>query len=207
MPKIITFSQKFPDYHPNAGQPTYFVEKFWNSIQRQNFIINYYSLHDYNPKNKTAIREFWNKTQMDYNKLGLKNHTIRNGHRFKKGEYFQPAVWGTDVNPKSSRKGPYHSKMIFIAPPTLITDAFNIKIEGYTMKNVNAGDKYLFIRIGNHIACEINQIPKTDIPEKLAHNDGLDLKDFINWFTLSKQFKKTGVFEGQIICWNPNIKY
>lgn len=27
MAKVISFSTKFPPYHPNAGEPTFFVEK------------------------------------------------------------------------------------------------------------------------------------------------------------------------------------
>ena len=32
MAKVITVSQKFPDSHPKAGQPTHFVEKIWSSL-------------------------------------------------------------------------------------------------------------------------------------------------------------------------------
>lgn len=32
MSKVITFSRTFPAYHPRKGEPTYFVEKFWTSI-------------------------------------------------------------------------------------------------------------------------------------------------------------------------------
>jgi hypothetical protein len=59
------------------------------------------------------------------------------------------------------------------------------------------------IIINNIFYCEIGSVTG----EKIAKNDGLEIKDFIDWFTLSKEFKKTGVFKGQIICYNENIKY
>ena len=32
MSKVIIFSRVFPAYHQKVGQPTYFVEKLWQSI-------------------------------------------------------------------------------------------------------------------------------------------------------------------------------
>ena len=32
MAKVITVSRTFPDYHPKAGQPTYFVEQILNAL-------------------------------------------------------------------------------------------------------------------------------------------------------------------------------
>lgn len=32
MARVITFSRKFPSYHPKAGQPTHFVEQILNSF-------------------------------------------------------------------------------------------------------------------------------------------------------------------------------
>lgn len=55
MSKVITFSRTFPAYHPRKGEPTYFVEKFWTSInahiaeveglpnERDNFCFKEYS--------------------------------------------------------------------------------------------------------------------------------------------------------------------
>jgi hypothetical protein len=35
--KVITFSRTYPSYHPKAGQPTYFVEKVWSSLDKLGF--------------------------------------------------------------------------------------------------------------------------------------------------------------------------
>lgn len=48
MAKVITFSRTFPSYHPKAGQPTYFVEKFYNSLFSRNNLMDY-------PKEMKAI--------------------------------------------------------------------------------------------------------------------------------------------------------
>ena len=84
MAKVITFSQKFPSYHPKAGQPTYFVEAFYKSL----FVM------------KCLPKELEESFNHEVFLNGMtKHHTVRNGNRFKKGDFFSPRVWGTDVNP------------------------------------------------------------------------------------------------------------
>jgi hypothetical protein len=103
MAKVITFSRTFPSYHPKAGQPTYFVEKFWKSLDM-------------------PINQNIGLVGLKYENVHLngKHHTIRAGERWKKGQYFSPRVWSGK---------PYHSKQILIAPDTLITDVYDFEIK------------------------------------------------------------------------------
>lgn len=191
MAKVITFSRTFPAYHPRAGKPTYFVEQFWNSFNiksmGEEFIFHndLIDLMALNPKLKgysSILIDFTKSLKNQVKFLDKKNHTIRAGHRFKKGDFFSPRVWGTDINPKSGRSGPYHSKQIILAPDTEILEVWDITINEWT--SVCVDGKFLSVH--------------QDI--ELAHNDGLKVEDFFNWFSKMP-------FEGQIICWKENIKY
>ena len=168
MAKVITFSRTFPAYHPKAGQPTYFVEAFYKSL--------------YEFGGVPVLLENFNH---DIRSTGFsKHHTIREGHRFKKGDFFSPRVWGTNINPKSGRSGPYHSKQIRLAPDTEILEVWDIIIDQF--KNIH-------IRGNEFILSQKEE-------EILANNDGLSFNDFFQWFDKVP-------FEGQIICWKENIKY
>lgn len=108
-----------------------------------------------------------------------KNHTIRAGKHFKKHDTVQLAVWSGK---------PYRSKQIKICfVLDVVTYDFEIKADGAIL------------------------IDGVTLPEKntnlqvIAHNDGLTLPQFNSWFRLDK--KVIQPFSGQIICWNPNIKY
>lgn len=168
MAKVITFSMAFPSYHPKAGQPTFFVEKFLNSIYNEHWF-------------DTEFPELIFGSPISDDK---KHHTIRAGNRWKVGDKFSPRVWGTDINPKSGRSGPYHSKQIIIAPDIEIKKVwdFEIKTDGRIYTSFINGDN-------------VSQ----DKMEVVAMNDGLSLSELYNWFNKS--------FEGQIICWNENINY
>lgn len=166
MAKVITFSRTFPKGHPRAGEPTYFVESFYKSLYLMKVVPG--ELENFN------YDKFLNGF--------TKNHTIRAGHRFKKGDFFSPRVWGTDINPKSGKSGPYQSKQIIIAPDTEILEVWDITINEWT--SVCVDGKFLSVH--------------QDI--QLAHNDGLSVESFFNWFSKMP-------FEGQIICWKENIKY
>ncbi|WP_163398168.1 hypothetical protein [Flavobacterium fluviatile] len=168
MAKVITFSRVFPAYHPKAGQPTNFVEAIYKSLYLMKVI----------PK---ELEESYNHEA--FINGFTKHHTIRSGNRFKKGDFFSPRVWGTDVNPKSGKIGAYHSKQIIIAPDTEILQTIDLEI-----------DKEQAIFINGKLLEHARQI------EKLANNDGLRFDDFYNWFNDLP-------FKGQIICWNPNINY
>lgn len=192
MSKVITFSRAFPSYHPKKGEPTFFVEKFWNAIdfpkrKSGNFFIKCNEINESvldTPTKKLKLYDSINSSVSE-----IKNHTIRKGKRFKKNDYFSPRVWGDDVNPKSGRAGAYHSKQIILAPDTLITDVWDFEI-----------DKDANILINNKIVysfCEEHN----KILNKVALNDGLTADDLLAWFKYPKPFS------GQVICWNSKTKY
>lgn len=178
MSRVITFSRVFPSYHPKAGQPTNFVEKVWKSLGGPT------------QEHATAFEErkgdytssiAWGYRMID----GEKHHTIREGHRWKAGDWFSPAVWGNDINPKSGRSGPYHSKQIKFAPDIQIKKVwdFMVDVEGCFFIN----QKLYAYPNSEHTL------------QPLAKNDGLEWMDLLNWFQEP--------MIGQIICWNENIEY
>ncbi len=91
MSRVMTFSRVFPSYHPRKGEPTYFVEKIWESIKM---------------KDPDYISQFIWGDWLDQ-KFEPKHHTIRAGHRWKVGDKFSPRVWSGK---------PYQSNQIIIAP-------------------------------------------------------------------------------------------
>ena len=96
---------------------------------------------------------------------GDKHHTVRLGRRWKTGDMASIRVWGNDINPKSNRSGPYHSKQIIIAPDVEVT-VTNIVIEctgNYfqPMKPTIIQNMFKLISSG-----------------ELTQNDGLSLDDF-----------------------------
>lgn len=170
MSKVITFSQTFPSYHPKKGQPTNFVIGFHKSL----FEMGLISKDHYISVNLALVKNIISK-----------NHTIRSGSRFKKGEFFSPRVWGTDINPKSGRRGAYHSKQIILAPDIEIKKIYDIEI------------------LPNH-EIHINGVWMANFGSEngslIAKNDGLETLDFQNWFQKLP-------FKGQIICWNDSVSY
>ena len=167
MAKVITFSQKFPSYHPKAGQPTYFVEAFYKSL----FVM------------KCLPKELEESFNHEVFLNGMtKHHTVRSGNRFKKGDFFSPRVWGTDVNPKSGKSGAYHSKQIILSHDTEIKNVWDIEINEATEISINGK----FISYGWEV--------------ELVNNDGLSWQEFNDWFVKLP-------FKGQIICWNDAVSY
>lgn len=183
MAKVITVSQKFPAYHPKAGKPTNFVEKIWSSLGG---VKDEYRHHFENHQ------DFKKSILWSYKMYGYKHHTVRLGRRWKTGDMASIRVWGNDINPKTNRSGPYHSKQIIIAPNVeVIVTNIIIDCNGHyafqPMKPTNLTDTFTLISSGD-----------------LAKNDGLELDDFKKWF--NPKDKKQEI-EAQIICWNKNIKY
>lgn len=202
MAKVITVSRFFPSYHPKKGEPTYFVEKFWKSI---NCFVPKLGTIKGLEKEVENYRFGLGSSYIDgkyYAPIDFepKHHTIRKGKRWKTGDIASIRVWGNDINPKSGRSGAYHSKQIIICPEVEVT-VYDFEIETKVMQNVNKGDVYVFIKIeGKHFWCNAEQ-PKNNNFEIIAKNDGLSLPDLKDWFNYPKPFS------GQIICWNNKIKY
>ncbi len=190
MSKVITFSTKFPSYHPKAGQPTYFVEKIWESLL-YNELVSLSKVCELS--RETGIGGF-NMNNIRNINFNPKNHTIRGGNRFKVGDKFSPRVWGNDVNPKSGRSGPYHSKQIIIAPDIEIKKIWDFEMD---LNGVYSID-------GKYILGEFNEDEAVEI--QLAKNDGFsNPADMFDWFM--PNYNKPKSFRGQIICWNENVNY
>ena len=152
MSKVITFSRVFPSYHPKAGQPTYFVEKIWNTFR---------SKWDFSLPDEFVpfVREYV-KLKLVGEPLffsGVKHHTIRAGHRFKVGDKFSPRVWSGK---------PYRSPQITIGPDIEIKMIQDIEVDG---------DGCIWI-----ISDTDNE--DSSVLETLALNDGLTLPDLQAWF-------------------------
>ncbi len=188
MSKVITYSQKYPGYHPKKGKSTYFVEKFLLSTGLE----------------RLTEEQFFELETLIYGRTkGLlpemielyypKRHTVRSGHRFKQGDYFSPRVWrGVPYQKCFDKDGKLISSQIIIGPDTLITKVFDIEIDWAKRIYINKVFKGI---MGAQVSCH------------LAINDGLEKQDFIDWFLLSPDYKKENHFSGQIICWDKSIEY
>lgn len=155
MSRIITFSRFYPSYHPKAGQPTYFVEKVWESLRRCNPEADSWRRnHAYELENGLG------HTVSNYalNDWMPKHHTIRAGHRFKVGDKFSPRVWSGK---------PYRSKMIQFAPDIEVKKVFNfgMRMRG-PYKEFYGGD------------CDLTGTSICSV----AMNDGLTVDDLYWWF-------------------------
>lgn len=134
--KQIMFARQFPEYHPKAREPTYFVEKIWDAIGD---VPNNYS-------------EMLPEQRLNYIRLGsefiwAKHHTIRSGNRFKIGDWFAPKVWSGL---------PYKSKTIPFAPPIEVKKVWDI---GLMMR----GDfKEFYCGECDLTATSINELAKND---------------------------------------------
>lgn len=134
MSRVITFSTRFPSYHPRKGEQTHFVEKIWNSLP------NHYDLDKLNPGKKKEVELFWQALQMNYRMFGPKLHTIRAGHRWKAGDKFSPRVWSGV---------PYHSPQIIIAPDMEVKKVWTFEVFGEGDVRIGSKINQIFLR---HIA-------------------------------------------------------
>ena len=177
MSKVITFSRVFPAYHPKKGQPTFFVEKIWQSFGI-NPLFPSPSLSIHNTHLPYDIVHLVGDDLVYLHEYDPKHHAIRSGNRWKVGDKFSPRVWSGK---------PYNSKQIIIAPDITIVSVQKIEMDLNGIFSVDG--KYLD---------EIRFL-------ELAKNDGLEFNDMVNWFM--PNYDKPKEFKGQIICWNENIEY
>lgn len=176
--RVITFSTVFPNYHTKKGQPTHFVEKIWKSFET--IRPDEFAKVVYDGGEKMGYM-YADDALYVVDQVQPKFHTIRKGHRWKAGDWFQPVVWSDK---------PYRSPQIKFAPPMQVkkTWDFEIDINGV----IAIGGKYYY---------------EDDLPsyERLAGNDGLNEEDFFRWFV--PDWEKFKGFDGQIICWSDKIEY
>jgi hypothetical protein len=83
---------------------------------------------------------------------GQKVHTIRAGHRWKAGDWFNPRVWSGK---------PYTSKQITFAPDIQVKKVWNIQRDDYGIFSIEGKDIYGI--------------------DTLAKNDGLTTDDLWRW--------------------------
>lgn len=153
MAKVITFSRVFPKGHIRQGEQTNFVEKIWKSLYTNTICPD--NLNDY-------INNYMDKLSTEilpYYETISKKHTIRNGNRFKKGDFFSPRVWSGK---------PYQSKQITIAPDLEVKKVFDIEI-------FNSHEVY----IDGVFHCSFG----SESWEELCKNDGLSSRDMKAWFS------------------------
>lgn len=155
MTKVRTLSRTFMKGHPKEGQPTYFMEKVYNSL--------YPGLIKHFPKDLRKWR-FDNELnrnmakQFDKSINETKHHTIRMGRHFKANDELTLAVWNAR---------PYHSKQVKLWIGTI--RAIDIIIT-----------KTSFLKIYKE---QEGNITSLKLPI-VAKNDGLSLADFEAWFNL-----------------------
>lgn len=210
MARVITYSTTFPSYHPLEGQSTYFVEKFLNSIDKNNYFFSQCNdcgwmgcssamegggqiadTGDYSdvycPKCSSGNYYDLDNIVSDTYYIGKfkpKYHTIRQGNRWKVGDYFSPRIWSGK---------PYNSKQIILSRDIEIKKVYPFAI--FSKENKQKMPKEctgIFVN---------NKQVDTQFLVELAQNDGLDYDTLLQWFKYPSQFY------GQIICWNENINY
>lgn len=165
--RVMTFSTKFPSYHPRKGKPTCFVEKIWLGLHQLD--IDFMDSDGW--KNDSVGRDYNDIIWISKNLP--KWHTIRKGHRWKAGDWFQPVIWDNDINPKSGRSRPYHSKQIKFAPPIEAKNVWDFKIDDF----------------GNLYINDLNVLGTHKI-HQLAQNDGKYTR-FIRLVSIPQTFRRS----------------
>lgn len=179
MPKVITFSIKFPANHPRKGEPTFFVEKIWQGV----------NLLPANPDPRLE-EQLKNHDTKFYDP---KWHTIRGGNRWKVGDWFSPRIWSGK---------PYQSRQIHFALPIQIKKIWNFELR---IEQDGGGDIQL-LYINNKEFLWYEGGYNDDTLKRMCRNDGLSEGDFMDWFLIHPKLKADG-FSGQILCWDESIEY
>lgn len=177
---VIMFSRQFSQEHPRAGEPTYFVEKIMASFIQLD-------LPGYGTESVKRLRDlgYLDIGQMVRDPMD-KHHTVRAGHRFKKGDKFSPRVWAGK---------PYRSKQIILGPDVEVANTWNFEVDENGICSLNG--RYI-LSDGEHF--------EEPLIEEIAKNDGLSTKDFVDWI-IQPAYKNHTPFRGQITTWNSKIEY
>ncbi len=159
MAKVRTLSRQFMSDHPRAGQPTFFVEKFLNSMHVEFYRVNYYELLKVINPDVDSMILFYFFESLNIGIFDKKSHTIRNGNHFKTGDLISIRCWSGK---------PYKSKQIKLVPDIAVVKTYEAMIiSGNLMINGQTYDHDIV---------------------SIANNDGLSENDFINWFDFDKDF-------------------
>jgi hypothetical protein len=101
--KVLTFSRQFPKGHPKVGQPTWFVEKVWNTIRLEDYGLPKEMRPMIHAYEQLLSPEQYLKALQVQDK---KHHTVRAGSRWKAGDMASLRIWSG---------APYRSKQIEFA--------------------------------------------------------------------------------------------
>ena len=121
MSRVTTFSRQFPAYHPQAGKPTYFVEKmiewYWDTANPE-----FHNVEDMifllNPdKESSLLHKFVDSLCPDIEEW--KGHTVRSGNQKRVGQKFSPRVWSG---------APYNSAQITFLPDLEIKKLWEVSM-------------------------------------------------------------------------------
>lgn len=200
MSRVITFSEFYPKYHPKAGEPTFFVEKVLLSMNYLHTLgLRYFLLNNPEVYGKYMHRALCSDDIIP------KYHTIRRGNRWKVGDWFSPRIWSGK---------PYRSKQIQFAPDIQVKKVWKLVVRASTHSS------WVCFSIGSYDETQWVHLMGTTETNRLALNDGLEPKDFKDWFRIPSMEKrqkqnddieisnwKDIIFSGQIICWNDKINY
>lgn len=183
MSKVITFSRTFPSYHPKKGKPTYFVEQILQHLGvnylSDNYIQKLCGLNTVNmAKGKLSFEDIESFALSLQKKEDEKLHTIRGGNRFNPKDTFSPRCWFGK---------PYNSPQIIFWEDIEVKQTYKLECDINGVFSVNGKYEDVTSSIWNGTT--------------IAQNDGLDSDDFLNWFPVGKEL------DGQIICWNDEVKY
>lgn len=129
------------------------------------------------------------KTIMDFEvwaNCTPKHHTIRAGNRFKPGDMASLRVWS---------RLPYRSKQIEFA---------QVEVKKTWGFNIHVVDDDLVWQVPGSGSGSFDT--KSESLQIIASNDGLEIRDFIDWFIIHPKAKRQA-FTGQIISWSPGINY
>lgn len=181
MSKVITFAQKFLSDHPKAGQPTGFVKSI---LRQQGILIN----KDY----KNLLLKLNSKKlfegKLSYADIILfiedliieEDPSLDKKHTIRAGHRFKE---GEYFSPRVWSNRPYNSPQIIFLPDLEIEKTWNFEIHDAT--------SYI----------NYSTVHFMEGYEKLSANDGLSVEDFLDWFKFPQPF------DGQIICYDKNVKY
>jgi hypothetical protein len=183
MTKVRTLSRYFLSGHPHAGQPTFFVEKFLNSLKIDyRSSAYYYRLLSLNSSSvaqgkltEDGVRAFWTSLEDEISEE--KHHTLRGGSHFKENDFISLRCWSGQ---------PYKGGQIILCEDINVKKVFQIALTKSRWE--------LFIKpVGRSYILEDSFLAT------ISKNDGLSIKDFLAWFG--------STFEGQVICWNSRVAY
>lgn len=162
MSREVTFSQKFPTYHPLKGRKTYFVEKVCASLIEQKIKISHF---------KKKVPLSFLQSLCYPNEFKAKHTTIRKGKRFKVGDFIKPMVWAG----KPYRKTPEGLWKIQFAPEIELKKVWDFEIQG---SSFYINDREYSGETESHF----------ELLETIAENDGLTRHELMDWFQYPKPF-------------------